>query len=162
MDKSQTDAMTRKPGEIAGAMPPADNGWQRVSVWQGGQTTGDYTVGEEFTAYYELTGTDWRAEHTYWITAQGERDGRTWELEYGEDADAENVRYAVDERTEIFREADGDQLDLETTYGDGSYLFYPTVQKANAEGERLALMNFAWDFGPRELFEKITKEGAAA
>ena len=48
--------------EISGPRPTdPKTGWGQVSVWTGNTTTGDYTVGEEVTAYYELVGTAWRA-----------------------------------------------------------------------------------------------------
>lgn len=152
--------------EIRGKQEICENGWQNVAIWDGQQTTGDYTVGEEYCAYYELAGTDWRAEITFWATAQGS-DGKKWEdLEYGFDPeDYEEVRYAVDERSEIFTAEEGDQGNLETEYGEGSYLFYDTVEAAEKEALRLVSINWDHAFAPKSFFiekypDTINKEEA--
>lgn len=140
--------------EIRGAQEVNENGWQNVAVWDGQQTTGDYTVGEEYCAYYELPGTTWRAEHTFYVTARGNLNGEWRDLEPGQDLEeAEGVRYGVEERSEVFALRDGEnQGDGEVDYGDGSYMDYEDLEAANKEAERMALMNYDFAFADKSYF----------
>lgn len=143
--------------EIAGANPVCDRtGWQRVAVWDGGQTTGDYTVGDEITASYELVGTNWRADVTYYVVANGrDAEGKWCEILYGEEDEHAEAEFAVEERTEIWYERDGEQDHYESMFEGGSYLSYPTVEQANAEARRMAAIDWAHAFADREFFDNI-------
>jgi len=132
--------------EIRGEQPVCEaNGWQNVSVWSGGQTTGDDTIGEEYTSYYQLVGTRWRAEVTFYTVVSPR--GCDWET-------AEE--YAVDARTEIFQEADGEQEDLDSDYEGGSYLSYDSIEAAEKEGLRMALLNFDHAFAVKGAFARLS------
>jgi hypothetical protein len=143
--------------EIAGALPIDERtGWQRVAVWSGGESTGDYTVGEEITAYYEIPGTNWRAEITYYVVASGRDNEGTWrDIMPGEAHDHDDVEYAVDERSEIWYERDGEQTHHEVNYEGGSYLSYQTVEEADAEARRMALIDWSHAFASAAFFENI-------
>lgn len=145
--------------EISGPRPTdPNNGWRQVSVWTGNTTTGDYTVGEEVTAYYELVGTAWRAEHTCYVTARGYIDGEWKDLEVDDLPIADGIQYAVEERFECWYEHEGEQLDHEHDYEGGSYLSYDTLDGANAEAIRMAKRDTAFCFAPRDLFDGKTAE----
>lgn len=133
--------------EIHEGNPAGDNGWRLASVWDGQQTTGDYTVGEEITAYYEAPGTPYTAELTFFVTARGELNGEWRELDPGDLDDAENMRFGVDERFEFYTDDPrwGNGPD-EVSYEGGSYLDYELLESANAEARRMALNDAAWTF----------------
>ena len=129
---------------------PGENGWRLVSVWDGQETTGDYTVGDELIAYYDAPGFPFTAELTFYVTATGDHpdqpDGRPLDA-FDDLAEATNVRYGVDQRYEFFcspesRENGPDEED----YDGGSYLDYATLAEANAEARRMALNDIAWTF----------------
>lgn len=130
---------------------PGENGWRLVSVWDGQETTGDYTVGDELIAYYDAPGFPFTAELTFYVTGQfaPASDPEDWqELSAGETVASDEIaRYAVDERYEFFhspesRENGPDEED----YDAGSYLSYETLAGANADARRLALRDVAWTF----------------
>lgn len=136
--------------EIQGQQKTADNGWRLASVWDGQETTGDYTVGDELIAYYEAPGTPYTAELTFYVTATGDHPDMSpgSPLDNMDDlAEAENVRYAVDQRFEFYDEPPADSSGpIETDYDGGSYRYYSTVEEANQEARRMALNNIDWTF----------------
>jgi hypothetical protein len=131
--------------------PDPETGWRLDSVWSDQQTTGDYTVGQEFIAYYSAPGHPYLAELTYYVTGEvfdPEADGWT-PLVAGEapPEDAE-VRYAWEERFEFFSST-------ETSYEGGSYQFFPTIEAANEDARRVALRDVSWTFAhPDRLKER--------
>lgn len=143
--------------KIAGKLPGNNRtGWQRVAVWDDGQTTGDYTVGQEITASYELVGTNWRADVTYYVVANGRDEAGKWcEIMYGEEDEHDDVEFAVEERTEIWYERDGEQNHYEAMFEGGSVFSYSTVERANTEARSMALVDWAHAFADREFFDNI-------
>ena len=139
--------------KIAGTTETESNGWRRHSVWSGYQMMGDDVVGEEYCTHYEAPGTDWRADFHYATVAIPDcevydRDGVT--------VIGTETRYGVDGMSEVYREVDGDQWDLEINYEDeGSPLYFPTIEAADKEGKRLALMN--WSFAFSDVREEVAR-----
>jgi hypothetical protein len=118
----------------------AETGWRMSDLWSTiGSVGGDDSVGLEFIAYYEAPRTRWRAEMSFWVVEVG-----------GYPDDPEEVRYAVEECSEVWEEIDGDQEGLETSYEGGSYLSYPTIEAAEAEARRMAERDISFAlFNPR-------------
>ena len=139
--------------------PHPDTGWRLDSVWSNQETTGDYTVGQEFIAYYSAPGHPYLAELTYYVTGEvfdPEADG--WApLDAGEapPEDAQ-VRYAWDERYEFFLSAESRENGPDdVNYDRGSVLFFATVEEADEAARREALTDVSWMFThPDQLNER--------
>lgn len=121
--------------EIRGVQETGENGWRSASVWRNfGYTGRDDSKGAEYISYYEMVGSKWQCEIEYIVVED-------------EDAEEDNPhRYGVDEHFMVFREVDGDQEDMESSYDGGSYLSYATVEEAEKEARRMAMNDIAWTF----------------
>ena len=130
---------------------PGENGWRLVSVWDGQETTGDYTVGDELIAYYDAPGFPFTAELTFYVTGEYEETGdHGWQLmEAGGDAAQSDLpkRYAWNEQFEFFASEEArDSGPTEYSHEGGSYVFFDSVEEANADARRVALNDVAWTF----------------
>lgn len=130
--------------------PHPDTGWRLDSVWSDQQTTGDYTVGQEFICYYSAPGHPYIAELTYYVTGQYLETGdHGWQdlLAGTELPEGILVRYAWDERCEFFGSAEsrkGGPDDVD--YDRGSVSFFATVEEADEAARREALTDVSWVF----------------
>ena len=140
---------------------PGENGWRLVSVWDGQETTGDYTVGDELIAYYDAPGFPFTAELTFYVTGQMYDEADGWHEQVAGDTpvdgDIDLTRYGVDQRYEFFespesRENGPDEED----YDGGSYLSHATLAAANAEARRMALNDIAWTFQDAVKIAEVT------
>jgi hypothetical protein len=102
--------------------------WEYASGYS--YTGQDNTLGACWVAYYEKPGTEWRSECCFFVTPT--------------EVHPEDARYgtfAVEERWEIWREVDGEQDDWDMGYEFGSALCYSTVEQAEEDAKRIALLD---------------------
>lgn len=138
--------------EGPGSVNP-ETGWRLAAVWSGGQTTGGYTVGEEFTAYYEAPGTPYTVELTFYTVGQvaDEETETDWrELEAGDEPlPGEVARYAWNERMEFYNEPPAEAGGpIAESYEGGSYGFFHSIKAADEDAKRMALRDISYALCP--------------
>lgn len=106
--------------------PVHDNGWRKEGVWiNDGGYLGDDAIGDFWGAFYQKSGSDWRAIITYFVT----------KCDNGELPDD----YGVEYQCMMFRDiGDGDQADLDIDYDYGDARAFETLEDAAKVAERCA------------------------
>lgn len=127
-------------------LPDAYTGWQQVSVYGGVDSGLAFAVGDEYSAFYELPGTNLRGELLFAVVAYGTVRGQSGPLTLDDLMAAEDVSYGVDEISRVYRATADGEVALDNAAGPATPRAFDNIHAANWEAKRLALTDYSRNF----------------